>query len=60
MSVIPDPVCAKKCGACAACRRAKDGPEWWLLGPPYPDDVRAVAPAAAEPRKPPRARRGRR
>ncbi len=33
---LPDPVCSKACGACAYCRRAKDGPEWWLLGPPYP------------------------
>ncbi len=40
---IPDPACAAKkgaCGKCWSCRRAKDGPEWWLQGPAYPPPKR--------------------
>ena len=39
---LPDPGCphlgrdGKPCGVCWSCRRKADGPEWWLLGPPYP------------------------
>lgn len=29
---IPDPTCARACGVCWACRRAKDGPLYYLRG----------------------------
>lgn len=27
---MPDPTCARSCGSCHVCRRAKDGPVYWL------------------------------
>ena len=36
--VLPDPVCAKSCGSCWACRRAAGGPLYYLGadGEPWP------------------------
>jgi len=50
---IPDPVCAKACGGCHWCRRAKDGPDYPTLGAVWP-----VAPAPARAPRAARRKRG--
>lgn len=33
---LPDPVCARACGSCWACRRKAGGPLWFLSVVPDP------------------------